>query len=292
MKPGFVPALVTPLDTNGNLDEASYRKQIEDQIAAGAVGLLSMGSMGQQPYLRNSVCVDVARVAVDAAAGRVPVFVGAMDCSIARAADRLASMEHLEVTAFVFTTPYYTPCKPNNLIRFFKGVAAATKHNIMLYDLPGVTQAKITYELLLQLKKEIPNLIGIKSADMQMLRKLKINPDIPDDFILCYSGLDTFDIAYKWGITNCLDGMLPLTPKNTGKMFAAMAEGDYDTAAVCLNNITYLRDTFRAHDMWPCFSTAMNMLGYSGNCAADIHDPIKPENLSFVRAELEKIGEL
>ena len=129
MKPGFVPALVTPLDTNGNLDEASYRKQIEDQIAAGAVGLLSMGSMGQQPYLRNRVCVDVARVAVDAAAGRVPVFVGAMDCSIARAADRLASMEHLEVTAFVFTTPYYTPCKPNNLIRFFKGVAAATKLN-------------------------------------------------------------------------------------------------------------------------------------------------------------------
>ena len=109
MKPGFVPALVTPLDTNGKLDEASYRKQIEDQIAAGAVGLLSMGSMGQQPYLRNSVCVDVARVAVDAAAGRVPVFVGAMDCSIARAADRLASMEHLDVTAFVFTTPYYTP---------------------------------------------------------------------------------------------------------------------------------------------------------------------------------------
>ena len=66
MKPGFVPALVTPLDTNGKLDEASYRKQIEDQIAAGAVALLSMGSMGQQPYLRNSVCVDVDRVAVDA----------------------------------------------------------------------------------------------------------------------------------------------------------------------------------------------------------------------------------
>ena len=292
MKPGFVPALVTPLDANGNLDEASYRKQIEDQIAAGAVGLLSMGSMGQQPYLRNSVCVEVARVAVDAAAGRVPVFVGAMDCSITRAAERLASMEHIDVTAFVFTAPYYTPCKPNQLYNFFKGVAAATKHNIMLYDLPGTTQSKITYDMVLKLKKEIPTLIGIKSADAQMFRKLKLNPEIPEDFIMVYSGLDTFDVAYKWGITNCLDGMLPVTPKNTGKMFAAMANGDYETAAACLNNIIFLRDSFRGNDLWPCFSTAMNMLGYSGDCAADIHDKITPEKIPVVRSLMEQIGEL
>ena len=292
MKPGFVPALVTPLDTSGNLDEASYRKQIEDQIAAGAVGLLSMGSMGQQPYLLNSVCVETARVAVDAAAGRVPVFVGAMDCSIARATERIKSMEHINVTAFVFTAPYYSPCKPNQLYNFFKGVAAATKHNIMLYDLPGVTQAKITYDMVLKLLKEIPNFIGIKSADTQMFRKLKLNPDVPKDFIMVYSGLDTFDVAYKWGITNCLDGMLPVTPKNTSKMFKAMENGDYKTAAVCLNNILFLRDTFRANDLWPCFSTAMNMLGYSGDCAADIHDKITEEKIPKVRAWMEKVGEL
>jgi len=292
MKPGFVPALVTPLDTSGNLDEASYRKQIEDQIAAGAVGLLSMGSMGQQPYLLNSVCVETARVAVDAAAGRVPVFVGAMDCSIARATERIKSMEHINVTAFVFTAPYYSPCKPNQLYNFFKGVAAATKHNIMLYDLPGVTQAKITYDMVLKLLKEIPNFIGIKSADTQMFRKLKLNPDVPKDFIMVYSGLDTFDVAYKWGITNCLDGMLPVSPKNTGKMFKAMENGDYETAAVCLNNILFLRDTFRANDLWPCISTAMNMLGYSGDCAADIHDKITEEKIPKVRAWMEKVGEL
>ena len=69
MRPGFVPALATPLDANGNLAEASYRKQIEDMIRQGAVGLLCMGSMGQQAYLRPDLCPQVARVAVDAAAG-------------------------------------------------------------------------------------------------------------------------------------------------------------------------------------------------------------------------------
>ena len=36
MKPGFVPALGTPVDANGNLLVESYKKEIEDQINAGA----------------------------------------------------------------------------------------------------------------------------------------------------------------------------------------------------------------------------------------------------------------
>ncbi|MEA4965496.1 MAG: dihydrodipicolinate synthase family protein [Oscillospiraceae bacterium] len=292
MKAGFIPALVTPLDANGNLIEASYRKQIEDMIHAGAVGLLSMGSMGQQAFLRSGVCPEVARVAVDAAAGRVPVFVGAMDCSIGRASERIAAMENLDVASFVFTAPYYSAANRPQMMHYFRGVAAATKHNIMLYDLPSVTQSKITYDMVLELLREVPNLVGIKSADQQMFRKLKLNPDVPKDFILVYSGLDTFDVAYRWGIDNCLDGMLPVTPTNTGKMFRAMEEGDYDTAAVCLNHIVDLRDYFAARDLWPCFSEAMNMLGYDGNCCPDICVPIKPENVELVRQEMIRIGEL
>lgn len=55
MKSGFIPALGTPLDENGNLCIESYKKQIEDQINAGASAILCMGSMGIQPYIRTSV---------------------------------------------------------------------------------------------------------------------------------------------------------------------------------------------------------------------------------------------
>lgn len=47
MKAGFVPALGTPLDKEGKFVKESYKKQIDDQIKAGAVGILCMGSMGQ-----------------------------------------------------------------------------------------------------------------------------------------------------------------------------------------------------------------------------------------------------
>ena len=88
MKTGFVPALGTPIDENGNLVVDSYKKQIETMIAQGAAAILSMGSMGQQAFLRNEVCAETAKVAVEAVKGRVPVYVGCMDNSISRAASR------------------------------------------------------------------------------------------------------------------------------------------------------------------------------------------------------------
>jgi len=292
MKARILSAVGTPLDANGNLVVDSYKKQIEDQIKAGVIGILSMGSMGQQAFIRTEECRKVAQAAIEATAGRVPVYVGAMDCSISRAKERLAAMEDLDVAAFVFTAPYYSPSNAPQMLNYFKSVAAATKHPVMLYDLPSVTQSKITYEMVMTLIREVPNLIGIKSNDMKMFRKLKLNPEVPKDFIMVYSGLDTFDIAYKWGIDRCLDGMMGCTPANTCKLFTALAEGDYDAAAIYLDNIVSLRDFFAAHDLWPCFSTAMNMLGYEGNFAPDYILPVKEEYIPLVWAEMVRVGEL
>lgn len=292
MKAGFVPALGTPLDEQGNLCAESLKKQIKDQIAAGAVGLLCMGSMGIEACIRQSVYPLVAKAAVEASEGKVPVFVGAMDTSVARAKERMASIEELDIAGFVFTAPYYSACSRDQMMNFFKQVAGATKHSILLYDLPGVTQCKITYDMVLELLRDVPNFAGIKSADLQMFRKLTLNSDVPEDFIMVYSGLDTFDIAYKWGIDKCLDGMCSCTPANTGKMFSAMAQGDYETAAQCLNKIVALRDAFLGWDLWPAYTTTMNLLGYEGNFGPDYCSAIKPEYVPQIEKMLKEIGEL
>ena len=292
MKPGFVPALGTPLDENGNLLVDSFKKQINDQINAGAVGLLALGSMGIEAFIKDAVYPDVVKAAVEANNKRVPLFVGAMDTSIMRVKDRLSKIEDMDFDGVVIMAPFYSPASPNQMMNFFKGVAASTKHNVLIYDLPVVCQSKVTYDMVLELIKTVPNFAGIKSADTQMFRKLKLNPDVPKDFIMVYSGLDTFDVAYKWGIDNCLDGMLSCTPKNTGDMFKAMANGDYEKAAECLNNIVGLRDLFVANNLWPSFTYAMNLLGCEGNFAPDYIEQVTETAKANVTAEMKRIGEI
>ena len=291
MKYGFVPALGTPLDENGNLCKKSYAGQINRMIDAGAVGILCMGSMGQQAFISNDTCVEVAETAVKTAAGRVPVFVGAMDNSIKRAKARIASMEHLDVTAFVLTTPYYEVDTAQQVMKYFREVAKSTKHNIMLYDLAVVTNFKITYEMVCQLKKDIPNLIGIKSGDLTMLRKIRLNPELTD-MKTFFSNLDVFDIAFPWGIGCVLDGMFTCTPVNSQRLMASMEAGDQAGAAEALNNILSLRDKMLGWDLWPAYSAAMNLLGWEGLHAPDWVTPSSAEIVAQVKAEMERIGEL
>ena len=292
MKYGFVPALGTPLDANGQLCKESYAKQIERMLDAGAVGLLSMGSMGQQAFISNDVCVEVAEVAVKTAAGRVPVFVGAMDNSIKRAKTRVASMEHLDVTAFVLTTPYYEVDTPEQVMTYIREVAKSTKHSIMLYDLPGVTNFKITYDMVCKMKKDIPNLIGIKSGDLVLHRKIRLNPELAD-LQTYFSNLDMFDIAFPWGVGSVLDGMFTCTPVNSQKLIEAMGAGDKAGAAKALDNITAFRDKmFGWGDFWPAYNAAMNLLGWEGLHAPDWATYAAPDLVALVKAEMERIGEL
>lgn len=292
MKEGFISALGTPLDKNGQLAVDSYRKQINDQINAGAVGVLCMGSMGQQAFLSQKICAKVAEEAVRAAEGRAAVFVGAMDCSVTRAKERTKAMEHLDIDGFVLTTPYYSPCSRDQIVNYFKRVSCFTEKPILLYDLPVVTQSKITFDIVLELMRDIPNLAGIKSPDLAMLRRLKLESGLKKDFIMAYSGLDTFDIAFKWGIGNCLDGMLTCTPKNSRQLFEAMSEGDYAAAGRYLNNIIALRDCFVANDLWPSYTAAMNFLGYDGDFGPDYVSRASDKAIMAVRKEMIRIGEL
>jgi 4-hydroxy-tetrahydrodipicolinate synthase len=292
MKPGFVPALGTPLDKDGNLCAESLKKHINDQIEAGAVGLLCMGSMGIEAFIRDDVYPEVAKVAVEATAGRAALFVGAMDTSIARVKARIAALEDLPIDGLVFLAPYYSATNRAQMMNYFRGVAALTKHKVLLYDLPPVTQAKITYDMVLELIETVPNFAGIKSADTVMFRKLKLNPNVPKDFIMVYSGLDMFDIAYKWGIDNCLDGMLACTPYNTKMLFETMANGDFTAAAGYLDNIVSLRDCFLANDLMPAFTASMNLLGYEGHFEQDYNNPATETAIANVRAEMIRIGEI
>lgn len=289
---GFVPALGTPLTQDGSFIKESFVKQIDMMLSAGAIGLLAMGSMGIQATLKNSECRKVAQAAVEAAAGRVPVYVGAMDCSIARCKERIADMEDLDIAGFVFTVPYYNILPPVKALNFFKAVAAATKHKIFLYDLPVVTQSKITYPMVKELLQTVPNLGGIKTADINMIRKLMNDPEVPADFQVFFSGLDMFDVAYSYGVCSNLDGMFTCTPANSKKMYAALAAGDKETAAQCLTNILQLRDYMATLDLMPAYSAAMNLLGCEGIFNQDYCNPYTAETKQKMQAEMQAIGEL
>lgn len=290
LKKGFYTALGTPLDDNGNLVEASLRKHINQQIDAAASGLLLMGSMGIEAYVKNSAYKEIVRVASEENAGRLPLFVGAMDNSIAKVMEKIELMGDADITGVVLTVPYYAAVNDEQAINWFTKIADKSPYPIYIYDLAVVTKYKVNMNVISNIINH-KNIKGIKSADWEMI--LKIERTYPDaDFECLYSGLDSFDYANVMGIEKNLDGMFCCTPKNGKKMYECIEKKDYKGARECLDNILLLRDTMINYRLMTCFTYCMNILGCEGNFHQDYMLDPSDEGKAVIKDLMIKIGEV
>lgn len=289
MQEGFITALGTPIDETGELVAESFRRHMTDQLDAGASALLVMGTMGNEAYIRDRVYPTVARVAVEETAGRVPVLVGVMDCSIRRVLDRIEAIGNLAVDGVVATAPYYLKPTQPDLIEFFTSIADASSRPLYLYDLPPVAQVAIAPETVRTLMHH-PNIKGIKSGVLPTCRLVRFAEDRPDGFEVMYSGLDTFDAAWSYGLRYNLDGMFACTPVTADRMYAALKRGDIDSGREALDRILALRDAFLEIGVLRGFTAAMHILGYAGSFAPDYVTPPTPKEVDEIRTRMQSLG--
>ena len=291
LKDGFYPALGTPLDDNGNFLAKSMCHQIELMTDAGASGHLVLGSMGQQPQVKNSDLLKVVDTCVEAVAGNAPVLVGCMDNSLARVKDRINALKDSKVDGVVLTTPFYYISPEADLLNFFKRICGFSPLPVYLYDLPYVTKNKITYSIVKTLM-DIPNLAGIKSGDLILMRDLEKGGDKKDSFDLLFSGTELFEVAYGYGITKQLDGFYCCIPKLTKKLYSTLASGDREQSAKCMNDMNYIRNYCIAVGVFPAFTVGLNALGCEGNYHPDYYLPLSADVREKVLEKFREVGEI
>ena len=267
--------------------------KIRQQVECGASGLLVLGSMGNQAYLKNSEFAKVVACSVEAAKGEAPVLVGVTDTSINRVMDRVAAISDIKgIDGIVSTVPYYSTLSQDQIYTFYNEIANRSGRHTYLYDLAVITKTATAASTVMKLWKN-PLIKGIKSGNLVTQRLLMRAEDRPADFVQMFSNLDEFDVAYKYGIDKNLDGMFACTPKTAQKMYTALAAGDEKTGSECLDQIIGLRDLFLST---PClmsaFTHAMNQLGCGGRFNRDYEPDIPDADKERVAAYMKEMGEL
>lgn len=288
---GFYTALGTPLDQQGNFIPSSFKKQVEDQVEAGACGLLVMGSMGIQPCIKDADGRRVAEAAVEAAKGRCHLTVGVMDNSISRVIGRIEALAGLPIDGVVATTPFYFMATPGQLVEFFQGIAVRSPFPVYLYDLPTVTKLKIDAPMVAQLMG-VPNIGGIKTADMVMARSIMNSGATRDDFGIFYSNLELLDFAYACGLRVGLDGMFAMTAGLISGAYSALKKGDSARASKLIDHIINMRNVLVEVSVFPGFTYAMNLLGYQGSFQPDYMPPLTQDQQEKVRTAMKSFNVL
>jgi 4-hydroxy-tetrahydrodipicolinate synthase len=73
---GSIVAIVTPMHADGSLDLPGLRRLVDFHVQEGTDAIVIVGTTGESPTVNLQEHCELIRVAVDQAAGRIPVIAG------------------------------------------------------------------------------------------------------------------------------------------------------------------------------------------------------------------------
>lgn len=191
---GSIVAIVTPMLEDGSLDISRFRSLIDFHVKEGTDGIVVVGTTGESPTVNVEEHCELIRVAVEHAAGRIPVIAGTGANSTREAIELSEFAREAGAVAGLSVVPYYNRPTQEGLYQHFRAIAEASSLPTILYNVPGRTVADMSNDTALRLA-EIPNIIGIKDATGNIDRACDLIARAPKDFAL-YTGDDMTALAF------------------------------------------------------------------------------------------------
>ncbi len=158
----------TPFDDAGNVDETSLRRCVDFCVAAGAHGIVTPVNASEAIALTDAERLRVAEIAVEQAAGRVPVIVGVSGVSTASSVLYSRHAAKAGADAVMAMPPYVRHPPASEIFDFYAEVArAADPLPVWVQDYVGPVGTPIAPPLLAKMLAEIPNVSYIKEETAQ-----------------------------------------------------------------------------------------------------------------------------
>ncbi|MDP7666537.1 MAG: dihydrodipicolinate synthase family protein, partial [Rhodospirillales bacterium] len=148
---GPIPALITPFDADGNIDEAAFRRNVELCIGYGVTALLANGCTGEFWAQTNEERKRVVEICVDAAGGRLPVVAGT---GAIRTPEVIELSEHAKgagCAGVMILPPFFVKPSTSDIVAHYQAVSDAVDIPIMLYNIPANAVNALVPELVDQL---------------------------------------------------------------------------------------------------------------------------------------------
>lgn len=205
-------ALVTPMNSQGEIDFASLKKLLA-HTAKGVDYYVVMGTTGESATLSKEEKKSVLAFVKEYNKKKLPIVYGIGGNNTQSVLEEIKSTDLGGVDALLSVSPYYNKPSQEGIYLHFKEIASTSPLPIILYNVPGRTASNLTAETTLRLSG-LKNIIGIKEASGNLEQCMKIAREMPKDFLLI-SGDDLLTLPIYTmggaGVISVLANALPIT---------------------------------------------------------------------------------
>ncbi len=158
-----MPAVITPFDDDGAIDETAMKENIDRMFEHGATGVLIGGCTGEFWALSFDERCRLLEIGVEHVAGRGTVL-GGTGAVTAEETIRLSkAAEAAGCDGALVLPPYFIRLSDDEVFEHFRTVDAEVSIPIVLYNIPGNAINAIGPELALKLAK-LEQVVAIKES--------------------------------------------------------------------------------------------------------------------------------
>ena len=182
--PSYMPALITPFERSGALDEKAHVGNVRNLAERGIEGFVLGGSNGEGPYLEPG---ERGRLVKSIRRRKTHIMAGVAAESLRLAVAVVDEVTDAGADTILLMTPTTLTRRREDAVEyFFKKVADQSVVPVFLYSVPMVTAYSMPIATIAKLAKH-PNIVGMKDSSGDVVRLQSILDATPRDFIL-YSG--------------------------------------------------------------------------------------------------------
>jgi 4-hydroxy-tetrahydrodipicolinate synthase len=281
---GIIPAMVTPVTSDGKINVEALRKLTNYLIQGGVHGLFPAGSQGEFYALTFEEKKRVIEVVVEEAKGRVPVYAGTGAVTTREAVALTKMAEEAGVSAVSILTPFFIRPNEEELFEHYSAISKATRLPVLLYNNPQRTGVNISAEFVARASR-VENIVGIKDSSGDLTLTSEYIRRTSDKFSVL-AGRDTLIYGTLcYGGKGAIAATANVAPKVVVEIYEAFQAGDWKRSLEAQFRLAPLRLAFDLGTFPVVIKEALNLLGIDAGVGIPPVGGITPK----AKAELKKI---
>jgi len=226
---GVFPAVTTKFTADDQLDLKAFHTNIHAQVEAGVDGIILGGSLGEASTLTDAEKQILVKSTVELLEGKIPVVLTIAEQSTKKAIEAVTSANNSGINGFMILPPMRYNADDRETVTFFKEIAKATEHSIMIYNNPIDYKILVSLDMFEELEA-CKNIQAVKESSRDLTVITKMINRFGQRFKIL-GGVDPLAFeSLSLGADGWVAGLVCAFPHETVAIYRLITQGRYEEA--------------------------------------------------------------
>ncbi|HPF47396.1 MAG: dihydrodipicolinate synthase family protein [Alphaproteobacteria bacterium] len=288
---GFVPAVVTPFNENGDIMEDAFQSLVDWLIGMGASAICVSGDNGESWALSAAEKGRLTRLAVDQAAGRVPVITGCSATTLKNSVDyALAAKENGAAAVLSMPQTYVLKTTRDELLSRFEKLTAAIDMPIVAYNSPRRAGLNLSIDDIGAIMDVAP-IIGIKESNRDYFHHTHLIRRFSEKMAIMVGPCHYIMPGIALGAHGFIATGPEFLGSDTAKITSLAREKPGQKQADIHYTLTVLYELLMGHSTWPAaFKAALNLIGQPAGVPRDPVHAASADVVETIKKTFDDLG--